>query len=118
MQSGEHLFPVLQLPKIIERLPDLAGSMTAKIKYNGVDICIPIAEKTAVTTFKNRDKDGGVKRRLIHGVDPYARKNLKNSDKVSAHLRGQSDFIIKGVQVSLIASPIMSYDFYWKKEEK
>lgn len=96
--------PGLLVGEIINILPDILDCNLASVNYNGVDVLIPVCKGTAKRTFKNRDKEDGVKRRLIHTVKSHGRKNLVNTSAVDAHVRGTSSFAIKGIQVSLFAT--------------
>lgn len=96
--------PGLLLEEIIDILPDILDCNLASVRYNGVDMVIPVSKKTAKRTFKNRDKEDGVKKRLIHTVKTHGRKNLVNTTAVNAHVRGTSNFTIKGVEVRLFAT--------------
>lgn len=96
--------PGLLMEEIIDILPDILDCNLASINYNGTDVIIPVSQKTAKRTFKNRDKEDGVKRRLIHTVKSHGRKNLINTTAVDAHVRGTSSFTIKGIEVRLFAT--------------
>lgn len=96
--------PGLLLEHIIDAIPDVMSCNIAIVKYNGVDILIPIAHGSGKQTFKNRDKDGGRRPTLIHDVKPHSRRTLVKKDEVDAHVRGRSDFTIAGTKVILAAS--------------
>lgn len=122
--SGERLQRIKQtmresvfqeVERIIELLPDLLDSLLAVVKYKGVDICIPIEKSSAKKTFRTRDKDGERRSHIIHNVNQFGRNNLKNVDKVKSHLRGASDLVIDGVEVSLMASVEWSFRYFGNK---
>lgn len=97
--------PEYFIKKILENLPDYYACLFAIVKYKQTDILIPIENKSAKITFKNRDRDSsGVKRHLIHNVSQYARDDLKTQSFVRDHLRGTSSFRINGLDVVLMAS--------------
>lgn len=93
------------LMEIIRKMPWYSECVFALIKYKGVDIAIPLADTAAKKTFRNRERDeSGTKRRLIHNVSEHNRVNLKNESSVRSHIRGESDLVIKGVEVTLASS--------------
>lgn len=96
--------PGLIAEEIINIIPDLFGCNLALIRYKDTDIIIPTDKNSAKHTFKNRDKEDGKKKRLIHTVKSHGRKNLVNANVVEAHVRGTSSLTIKGVTVILLAT--------------
>ena len=96
--------PKMMSKRIVELLPDYADSLLAITKYKNIDMIVPIEKKSAKRTFRNREKEEGVKRHLIHEVQRFERKNLKKVDSVKPHLRGQGELSINGIDVTLCAS--------------
>ena len=93
-----------EVERIIELFPDLMDSLLASVEYKGVEMLIPIEKSTAKKTFRTRDKEDGRRRHLIHNVESFDRKDLKNANKVKSHLRGKSCFTIDSIDVTLIAT--------------
>ncbi|MBQ8797193.1 MAG: hypothetical protein IJZ56_03245 [Oscillospiraceae bacterium] len=97
-------YPYHRTKELIERIPDYLSSNFAVATYRGVDVVIPIKKGSAKKTFKNREKEDGVKKRLIHDVKPHARKNLRNTDVVEHHIRGTSSIFLNGIEIRLCAT--------------
>lgn len=100
----EGTYPYYATKKFIESIPDYFSNNLTAVRYKGVDIIIPIRSGTAKTTFKNREKENGVRKRIIHDVKTHGRKNLKTTDSVDAHVRGTSKIRLNGNDILVYAN--------------
>lgn len=101
---SQDTLPGIISEEIVNIIPDILGCNLALIRYKDVDFVIPVDKQSAKYTFKNRDKEDGKKKRLIHTVKSHYRKNLVNEDSVDSHIRGTSSLTIKGVEIKLLAT--------------